>query len=152
LERDPTRLVIDTNVLLDWLVFADPATVPLATAVTTGQSQWIATPEMLDEFASVLMRPLTERWEDSRKRVLTLDVDVLCEAWPGLVPNAPAGLRCRDRADQKFIDLAIACRACAVITRDRALLDLRSRAQAHGVSIVAPAEWLAASGPVATGL
>jgi putative PIN family toxin of toxin-antitoxin system len=144
-----TRLVIDTNVLLDWLVFDDPASVPLATAVVTRQAQWIATTEMLEEFTSVLARPLSKRWEDARKRALTLEVDLLCERWLGPLPAAAAGLRCSDVADQKFIDLAIACGACALITRDRALLDLRPRARPHGVSIVSPAEWSASGEPAA---
>jgi uncharacterized protein len=142
--------VIDTNVLLDWLVFEDPASAPLAFAVTVGWAQWIATPAMLEELATVLARPLAERWEASRKRALTLAIDDLCECWSDAVAPAPADLLCRDPADQKFIDLAVACRACTLITRDRALLDLQRRAHPRGVSIMSPAEWPASRATVAT--
>lgn len=150
LKPGAAALVIDTNVLLDWLVFADRSTTPLAAAVTTGQVRWITTAEMIDELSSVLTRPLAERWESARKRALTLEIASLCEHWPGAVLQAPLGLRCRDRADQKFIDLAIASGASALITRDRALLELRRRSQAHGVSIVAPAQWSAMRAAAAT--
>jgi len=142
--------VIDTNVLLDWLLFEDPAIGPLASAVAVGRTRWIATTAMLEEFASVLARPLAERWESSRKRALTLAIDVLCEHWSDPVAPAPSGLLCRDPADQKFIDLAIACGTCTLITRDRALLDLRRRAHAQGVSIMSPAEWSASRAAVAS--
>lgn len=143
-------VVIDTNALLDWLVFADPAVAALACAVTNGQVRWVATTEMLDELSSVLARPLAECWEIARKRALTLNAAALCEHWPGPTPQASVGLRCRDPADQKFVDLAVACRARALITRDRALLDLRRRAQALGVSIVAPAQWAGTTSATAT--
>jgi putative PIN family toxin of toxin-antitoxin system len=140
-----TLVVIDTNALLDWFVFADPALALLAAAVTAGRVRWITTSEMLGEWSSVLARPLPERWESARKRALTLEIKSLCELWPAPVPQAPAHLRCRDPDDQKFIDLAIVCGARAVVTRDRALLQLRRRARAHGVDIVAPAQWVAAA-------
>ena len=49
--------VIDTNVLLDWLVFEDPGVVSLFTAVQEGNLRWVATEAMLDELRHVLSRP-----------------------------------------------------------------------------------------------
>ena len=37
------RVVLDTNVVLDWLLFANPQGQALGTAVTRGQLRWIAT-------------------------------------------------------------------------------------------------------------
>ncbi|WP_440131005.1 PIN domain-containing protein, partial [Rubrivivax gelatinosus] len=66
-------VVLDTNVVLDWLVFDDPATRPLAAALEAGRLRWIATGPMLDELLHVLQRPELDRWraacEAARERV-----------------------------------------------------------------------------------
>ena len=60
-----------------------------------------------------------------------------------LVPEAPkAAFTCKDADDQKFIDLAIAQRVAALLTRDRALLRLAARARRFGVVIAPPEQWL----------
>ena len=56
-------LVLDTNVVLDWLVFRDPAVQGLAAAVTAGWLRWWVTPPMRDEFATVASR-LEQRRDD----------------------------------------------------------------------------------------
>lgn len=50
-------------------------------------------------------------------------------------------LRCSDRSDQMFIDLAVSHRARWLFSRDRAVLKLRRRAQAWGVDILRPDGW-----------
>ena len=51
------RIVLDTNIVLDLLVFADAATVPLRDALQTGRLQWVATAPMRDELERVLAYP-----------------------------------------------------------------------------------------------
>jgi putative PIN family toxin of toxin-antitoxin system len=136
-----TRLVIDTNALLDWLVFDDPSSHAFAHAVISGGALWLASPAMLDELEHVLGRTIHERWDSARKRALTHDWRSrarLC-AEPCTVPAH--GLRCRDPDDQKFIDLAAAHGARWLITRDRDLLALRRPAATIGVAIVPPQRW-----------
>ena len=50
-------IVLDTNIVLDVLVFRDPATQPLQQALHSGQRRWIATPAMREELARVLAYP-----------------------------------------------------------------------------------------------
>ncbi|HEX7972278.1 MAG TPA: PIN domain-containing protein, partial [Thiobacillus sp.] len=45
----------------------------------------------------------------------------------GLKPVWRRMPRCRDADDQKFLELAAACSAEALVSKDRALLDLRRR-------------------------
>jgi putative PIN family toxin of toxin-antitoxin system len=145
----PDSLVIDTNALLDWLVFDDPSSRAFARAVTEGDALWLASPAIIGELEHVLARPLHERWDVARKRVLT-------QCWRSLVrlcaeptSAAPSGLCCRDPDDQKFIDLALAQGARWLITRDRDLLSLRRHAATIGLAIVAPGQWPAP--PAASG-
>jgi predicted nucleic acid-binding protein len=54
-------------------------------------------------------------------------------------PSLP---RCRDRDDQKFLELAFAAKASVLLTRDKALLRLAGRTRRRcGFDIVAPRDW-----------
>ena len=77
------RLVLDTNIWLDWLMFDDPAVAPVKAAVAAGR-------------AEIVM-------------------------------------------DQKFLELALACCAAFLVTRDGALLELaRHKARPLPFRIVTP--------------
>lgn len=132
--------VLDTQVVLDWLVFADAAAAPLAAAVQCGALRWIATDVMHAELMHVLGRG---RLRSARP----IDADAMSRRflrWSERRDAAPAALpalRCRDADDQMFIDLAVAASARWLFTRDRALLDLRRPARAHGVTVLRPIDW-----------
>lgn len=130
-------VVLDTNVVLDWLLFADPALAALSAAVAEGRLRWIACQSMRDEMAHVLARGLAA--------ARGADTHELLRAWDRHVTPAPrAGthlLRCRDTDDQMFVDLALATRARWLISRDRAVLALRRRAADFGLQIQQPADW-----------
>ena len=142
-ESPPPDLVLDTNVVLDWLAFGHPVGATLADALTSGRCRWICTRAMRDELADVIAREALKRWAIDATTVLAvfdaLGVDVGTPAPLG----AAASLRCSDPDDQMFIDLAIARSAHALLTRDRALLRLASRARRCGVRIATPEAWAA---------
>lgn len=134
------RVVIDTNVLLDWCVFRQPAALALVGAVQARQWSWLVTPAMVEELRCVLTRPLTERWQTAQKLALTINIEAVASTCTP--PSASAvKLVCRDPSDQMFIDLALARSPCWLVTRDRALLALRRRAAPHGVAIATPEFW-----------
>jgi predicted nucleic acid-binding protein len=139
LTSEPPNVVLDTNVVLDWLLFADPSVQSLAAAVTRRHLRWLATAAMHDEFAHVLGRGLaTAHGADSK--ALGCAFRQHCTEHPD-APPAPARLRCSDSDDQKFIDLALAGGARWLVSRDRALLKLRRPAHPLGLAIVTPDQW-----------
>lgn len=139
----PPALVLDTNAVLDWLWFADPAMQAVGAAIAGGRCRWWATPAMADELAHVLARGLRPRPGADRAAVLDG-----WRRWAHLADApagpAPPGLRCRDADDQKFVDLAVGIGASWLVTRDRALLALASAASRNGLAIVPPAGCAAA--------
>ena len=140
--RPTLDLVIDTNVVLDWLAFRHPVGAPLEDALTSGQCRWLCTRAMREELARVVARESLRRWAIDADAVLAvfdaLGVDV------GVPPllGAAERLRCSDPDDQHFVDLAIARRVHALLTRDRAVLRLASRARRFDVLIATPEVWL----------
>lgn len=135
-------LVIDTNVVLDWLAFGHPIGAPLQDELASGRCRWLCTRAMRDELARVIARESLKRWAIDAHAVLdvfdSLGVDVGTPASPGEAGR----LRCSDPDDQKFIDLAMDRGAHALLTRDRALLRLASRARRFGVLVAPPEAWL----------
>jgi putative PIN family toxin of toxin-antitoxin system len=142
------RVVLDTNVVLDWLVFGDASAAAVGAAITAGSLAWLTTPRMLTELHAVLSRPLATRWDHARELALTIDLSHLTLV---CAEPAPAGhsLICRDASDQVFIDLAREHGPAVLLTRDRELLALRRRATAFGVAIATAAAWRPSLGTAA---
>ena len=134
-------LVLDTNVALDLLLFDDPATRGLARLLECAAVSWLATAAMRDELRRVLTyRPIAARLlsqgQDAAGVLLQFDrISELREA------PAPAAIRCSDRDDQPFIDLAVAHRA-VLLSKDRAVLRLHRRLLGVGAGAWSPrADW-----------
>lgn len=136
----PPSAVLDTNTVLDMLLFADPAAAPLRAAVETGRLDWVGTSRMREELAGVLRRPRMGRWSPPTQAAV---VEAFTARWMRLVPppTSPSAPRCRDAADQVFIDLAWTLPAKWLLTRDRALLKLARPAARRGVQVCPPGVW-----------
>ena len=136
-------IVLDTNVVLDWLLFDDPSFQTLAAAVVARQVDWIATAEMRDELAHVLHRGLATQGGTEPAAVLGA-CDARARRVPCPQPLALApGWLCSDPDDQKFVDLARSAGARWLLSRDRAVLKLSRRARQAGWQIGLPAAWRA---------
>jgi putative PIN family toxin of toxin-antitoxin system len=135
------RVVLDTNVLLDWLVFAEPKVAGIASGVTSGQVRWLACPSMRVEFERTLGYGKLARWQPDRELALAaFDRHAELVAQPATLPY----LRCTDPDDQVFLDLAVATDAGLLLTHDRALLRLARGAARLGVKILRPRDWQSA--------
>lgn len=135
---DLALIVLDTNALLDWVVFRDPVAAPLEAALRAGRLRWIASPAMATEWHHVWPRSVFARWQPDAARAQAVFEQA------HLVPEPPRGpLRCKDPDDQVFIDLALQYRARWLISKDAALLKLARRARLLGVEVMTFAAWSA---------
>ncbi|MDX1375553.1 MAG: PIN domain-containing protein [Burkholderiales bacterium] len=136
------RLVLDTNVWLDWLVFGERG---LAAAHAAGAIELCIDADCEAELARALGYRLGRIALDAQAQSACL---ARCRAlarrdW------APGGAAvrlpdCRDPDDQKFLALALACGARALLTRDRALLETGRRwKKSLPFAIVTPRAWAA---------
>ncbi len=144
----PLRLVLDTNVWLDWLVFDDAGVAPIRSAVTRAHAEIFIDDACAAELAAVLAYPLLH------KKILAADTQASCMAECRRVArNAVARDDeefaagnplpvCRDADDQKFLELARACRADFLVTKDLLLLELaRRKVRRAPFRIVTPAQF-----------
>lgn len=127
----PRALVLDTNIVLDLLVFADPATAPLPGLLDCGALRWIATVGMRSELARVLAYPQIAP-RVAFHALTSAGLLARFDAAAQLVPAAPrASAVCKDPDDQQFIDLAVH-HGAILLSKDRAVLRLRKRLLALG--------------------
>jgi putative PIN family toxin of toxin-antitoxin system len=143
----PTRrLVLDTNIVLDCLVFCDPAMTALMTAIEARDVQPLVHDPSLDELRRVLAYPQCRLDERAQRSVLERYVAIatLATMPAGFDRNSlllpPDFPRCRDLDDQPFLALAYHAGADALVTRDKALLKLRRRARRFNVTLLTPAQ------------
>ncbi|XHS79887.1 putative toxin-antitoxin system toxin component, PIN family [Burkholderiaceae bacterium UC74_6] len=138
--ESPQKVVIDTQIVMDWLVFGDARVAPLTAAIEAGRLVWIGRNAMLAELLHVLGRGIAaDRQPDLShiegtfaRHCRMIDAD----------PAPAIRLVCRDPDDQQFIDLAIAERADWLLSRDKAVLALRKRALTFGLKIGTPEAWV----------
>jgi putative PIN family toxin of toxin-antitoxin system len=137
--EDCPLLVIDTQVVMDWLIFNDPSTQTLASALEAHQAQWIGVPCMLAELRHVLGRGVAASYAPNLD-LIEATFARLCQTIDETPPPS-VRLTCRDPDDQVFIDLAVATSARWLISRDRAVLALAKRARKLGLDILTPLAW-----------
>jgi len=124
----PMPLVLDTNVVLDLLVYDDAAVRPLWSALETGRVTAWADASTLGELKYVLAYPSFAL--DAQAQAAAFEryqrLVRVAEASPD-APLAPLP-RCRDRADQKFLELAARVRATWLVSKDKRVLSMAGRA------------------------
>ena len=136
------KLVLDTNIVLDWLVFSHVSMNALQKGTEGRRITVITYPPALDELRRVLTYPQFKLDASRQSEVL--------DAYQALAATAtlPEGFsldhlmlpakfpRCRDRDDEHFLALAYHTGADALVSKDKAVLRLRKRARIFGVNIL----------------
>ena len=142
-------LVLDTNVVLDWLVFGDAGVARLREAVEQRRISIVTHAAAIEELRRVLAYP--------QCKLAAADQDVMLNryrtaSYAATLPVGfgldnlllPAGFpNCRDADDQHFLALAYHAKADGLVTKDRQLLRLKKRAARFGVTIVNPRDFVA---------
>ena len=134
----PIRVVIDTSVLLRYLIKPSAATRELIeNCWLEGQVQMVTAPELAAELADVLAR------DSMRKLIKPEEGHVLLEAIGRLADSlaalGPVPAYTRDPKDDKFVACAIAGDASYLVTEDKDLLVLATLA---GISMVTPYDFV----------
>ena len=137
-------VVLDSNVWIDILVFDDPHTRPILAALESGALRALIDARCLAELTYVLDYPqFVERKVDKSAALAVLGrLAQLVE--PARPEDARPLPKCKDRDDQKFLELAHAAQAHWLISKDRAVLKLAKRiARDFGFQIAQPAPFAA---------
>jgi putative PIN family toxin of toxin-antitoxin system len=127
------RLVLDTNVILDLLVFQDPATEVVRMALDAKLVDAVRSKASMLELIDVIQRPSFKLSEEQQQAIL--------KSWESssrLLENTtiePAPFTCRDPDDQVFIDMAFSIRPALLLSKDLRVLELQAIARQHGVDI-----------------
>jgi len=139
------RLVLDTHVWIDWLVFDDKDTAPIRNAVGLKRAEIFIDAACEAELERVLgysfgkkiLRPEEQKAALAQCRRLSSLLNGNLS-----VENKSSLPRCRDPDDQKFLEVALLARADMLITKDRALLELvRRKTRAVPFGIVTPEDF-----------
>jgi putative PIN family toxin of toxin-antitoxin system len=123
----PLRVVFDTNVLLSMFVFADSRFAPLRAEVDAGR--WLAytRSDCLEEFRRVLDYAMF-KLETERQAAAYTAYAAIARQPEHDTPPEPAPLpRCKDKDDQKFLELARDIGADWLVSSDKALLKLNRK-------------------------
>lgn len=147
------RVVLDSNIWVDLLVFRDPRVEAIRTALEDGAIQALIRADCREELRRVLEYPQFVRFAVDNSAALAM-VDRLTTCVPLPAPAEAEEIRlprCRDTDDQKFLELAHHAQAACLVSKDKAVLKMRSRMRrTSGVDIMLPAAfapWLAARLP-----
>lgn len=124
-------LVLDTNIVLDLLVFRDPRADWIRDGIAQEQFELIYSSEMLVELTDVIARP---QFSQS-----AFDQSTLLSSWTQMATHRPTpprcSFRCNDPDDQPFIDLAYHYRPSQLLSKDRKILQMQGILITHGVWI-----------------
>ena len=142
-------LVLDTNVVLDWVAFDDARVRPIVDAIESGALRAVSNTICLQELRRALGYVQVKL--DAAAQILAFEryvahASLLHISETAAAPDLP---RCEDADDQKFLELAWHARASHLVTRDKALLKLARRVSDR-FTVLAPdafVHWMAGQEP-----
>ena len=143
MRRDPIRAVLNTNVLLSALLFANGWLSWLRPCWQRGALIHVVAEPTVRELLRVLAYPKFKLKPADRERLLE-DLLPWCESWTGPIPTSSH--RVRDPHDQIFLDLALAAATPVLVSGDADLLALQE--SVNPLLILSPADfqtWMAGS-------
>jgi putative PIN family toxin of toxin-antitoxin system len=138
-------LVLDTNVILDLLVFKDPSTEPIRLMLDAKIVDAVRSEASMLELVDVIQRPIFKLSREEQDSILQAWASVTQLLENTAIESAP--FICRDLDDQIFLDMAYSIRPAVLFSKDLRLLELRVSAKGHGVEITNQYDYLQAPSP-----
>ncbi|MBN3758749.1 putative toxin-antitoxin system toxin component, PIN family [Paraburkholderia sp. Tr-20389] len=136
-------VVLDSNVWIDILVFDDPHTRPILAALESGALRALIDARCLAELTHVLDYPQFEKRAVDKAAALATVARLSTLVQPAPADDARPLPKCKDRDDQKFLELAYAMQADWLVSKDRAVLKMARRiARDFGFRIAQPAPFV----------
>lgn len=146
--KNTTIFALDTNIVLDWLVFHAPYTEQLQDAVIRQRVTIVTHEPAIDELRRVVTYPQCKLAEEAQREVLaryerlSRKVDMPAEFTRENLLLPTGFPRCRDGDDQHFLALAYHAKADGLVSKDKLLLKLRKKAARFGVALLTPQEFV----------
>ena len=135
--------VLDTNICLDLFVFHDALASDLLKAIQDNTLIAITREDCRSEWLRVLDYPklaLDETEKELSKQAFDRHIRII-DPEKRDYRTLPV---CRDKDDQKFMELAYDAHASCLITKDKALLKLAIKNRKNGYfTIITPDQWIA---------
>jgi len=132
----PRRSIVDTNVILSWILFS--TSIPAeAFRRARDTAHLLASDDTIAELFSAVARPKFDRYLSKADR------DRLCTLYREevhLIQIQPLVQICRDPRDNKFLDLTLSGQADILLTGDADLLSLHPFQK---TAVLSPADFLA---------
>ncbi|HTH40902.1 MAG TPA: putative toxin-antitoxin system toxin component, PIN family [Rhodocyclaceae bacterium] len=125
------RVVFDTNAILSLWAFTDSRFAPLRAEVNAGRWLALTRPDCLDELRRVLTYPQF-KFDAERQAAAYAAYGAQALCWQGDALDAELP-RCKDRDDQKFLELARDAGAHWLVTSDKLLLRCARRQKLAGM-------------------
>ena len=141
--KSPTRLVLDTNVCLDLFVYRDQRWQRLLQFMENGEVACVTREDCRTEWRLVLEYSRFAL-DDCERQAARDEFDGLILMTDTCKPSEIILPVCKDRDDQKFLELAATSGARYLVSKDKALLKLARRVRKLGLfEITTPEQWLA---------
>ena len=136
------RIVLDTNIWLDWFVFNDPMINTLKNWSTRSENTIVINEECKQELISVLAYEKF-RLKPAQQIEIASSVDKICETFNS--DGTSLELWCKDPADEKFLRLAINSESDFLVTKDWDLLKRKNyrikNFNQRNLKIITPISW-----------
>ena len=123
---DAPTIILDTNIVMDILVFNDPSIAPIVKAIAEHRLIPLLHPETFAELVDEVDTKALE-WHS------------LCRFVSG---ELPTNTYCKDQEDDKFFQLALLTHCPFLITKDKLVLKARKRAKRDAIAVMTVADFV----------
>ena len=135
---DAPTVILDTNIVMDILVFEDSGVAPIVKAIAERKLIPLLHPETFAELVDVLGRSMFKLTAEA--------VESKALAWLAqthlISGDLPTTTYCKDPEDDKFFQFALLTHCPFLVTKDKLVLKARKRAKRDGIHVLTVADFV----------